>query len=118
MAVDPTYPMRPIACILAAMMLLLVLANSLIRRNWNLGVTFLCLWVLVDNVLEALNTIIWSDNANIKFYVYCDIGICPFHSLSSTVLLISYFSVASRHSHGRREAYVYSYHHPQTLLGR
>ena len=117
MAVDPTYPMRPIACILAAMMLLLVLTNSLIRRNWNLGVTFLCLWVLVDNVLEALNTIIWSDNEDIKLYVYCDIGTCSFYTLSLTVLILLHVSVTSRRVHGHREAYLHSYHHPSTLLG-
>lgn len=77
-AVDPTYPLRPMACILAAAMLLSVLINNFVRRNWNLGVTFLCIWLFFDNIVRAMNSIIWSDNADIKHYVYCDIGISIF----------------------------------------
>ncbi|KZV68525.1 STE3-domain-containing protein [Peniophora sp. CONT] len=72
-AADPTYPLYPIACILAACMLLLVLFTSFIRQNWNLGVAFLCFWLFLENLTAAVNAIIWSDNADIKYYVYCDI---------------------------------------------
>ncbi|VDC07898.1 unnamed protein product [Peniophora sp. CBMAI 1063] len=72
-AVDPTYPLRPVACILAAVMLLLVLTTSFIRRNWNLGVTFLCFWLCLDNLANGVDAILWSNNADIKFYVLCDI---------------------------------------------
>ncbi|VDB95843.1 unnamed protein product [Peniophora sp. CBMAI 1063] len=72
-AVDPTYPLFPIANILSAAMLLLVLLTSLVRQSWNLAVGFLCFWLLVDNVTTAANSIIWSDNADVKLYAYCDI---------------------------------------------
>ena len=76
-AVDPTYPLYPIACILSAVMLLLVLLTGFIRQSWNLGVAFLCFWLFLECFALGVNTIIWSDNADIKLYVYCDI--CQFN---------------------------------------
>ena len=73
-AVDPTYPLYPVACILSAVMLLLVLLTSFVRQSWNLGVAFLCFWLFLENLTEGIDTIVWSDNADIKLYVYCDIG--------------------------------------------
>ena len=73
-AVDPTYPLYPVACILAAAMLILVLLTNLVRQSWNLGVAFLCFWLFWDDLTLGINAIIWSDNADIKLYVYCDIG--------------------------------------------
>ena len=75
---DPTYPLYPIANILASTMLLMLLATSVVRQRWNLGVTFLCFWLFFENIADAVNAIIWSDNADIKLYVYCDIGACSF----------------------------------------
>ncbi|KZV65151.1 fungal pheromone STE3G-protein-coupled receptor [Peniophora sp. CONT] len=72
-AVDPTYPLYPIACILASAMLLLVLMTSFVRQSWNLGVTFLCFWLFLELVGLAVNSIVWSDNAELRLYVYCDI---------------------------------------------
>lgn len=73
-AVDPTYPLYPITCILASAMLLLVLTTSFVRQSWNLGVAFLCFWLFFELVTGAVNAIVWSDNADMKLYVYCDIG--------------------------------------------
>ncbi|KZV66404.1 STE3-domain-containing protein [Peniophora sp. CONT] len=72
-AVDPTYPLYPIASILAASMLLLVFSTNLIRQSWNLGLAFLCFWLFLENLADGINAIIWADNADIKLYVYCDI---------------------------------------------
>lgn len=73
-AVDPTYPLYPIACIIAAALLFLVLLSSFVRQSWNLGVAFLCFWLLLETLTGGIDAIIWSDNADIKMYVYCDIG--------------------------------------------
>lgn len=73
-AVDPTYPLYPIACFLSAVMLLLVLLTNFIRQSWNFGVASLCFWLFLENLVIGINTIIWADNADIKFDVYCDIG--------------------------------------------
>ncbi|VDB95777.1 unnamed protein product [Peniophora sp. CBMAI 1063] len=71
--VDPTYPLYPIDCFLAAAMLLLVLLTGFIRQSWNLGVAFLCFWLFIEVLTAGIDAIIWSDNADIKLYVYCDI---------------------------------------------
>ncbi|KZV63974.1 STE3-domain-containing protein [Peniophora sp. CONT] len=72
-AVDPTYPLYPIACILSAVMLLLVLLTSFIRQSWNLGVAFLCFWLFFENLTAGINHVLWVDDAGIRLYVYCDI---------------------------------------------
>ncbi|KZV63980.1 fungal pheromone STE3G-protein-coupled receptor [Peniophora sp. CONT] len=54
-------------------MLLLVLLNSFIRKSWNLGVAFLCFWLLFENLTHGINAIIWADNVELKLFVYCDI---------------------------------------------
>ncbi|VDB95847.1 unnamed protein product [Peniophora sp. CBMAI 1063] len=72
-AVDPTYPLYPIACTLASVMVFLVLMTSFVRQSWNLGVTFLCFWIFIENITSTASAILWSDNAVIRLYVYCDI---------------------------------------------
>ncbi|VDC01599.1 unnamed protein product [Peniophora sp. CBMAI 1063] len=72
-AVDPTYPLYPIVCFMSSAMLLLVFLTSFIRQSWNLGVAFLCFWLFGETLGQGVNAIIWSDNADIKLYVYCDI---------------------------------------------
>ena len=71
---DPTYPLYPIACILAAALLLLVLLTSFVRQSWNLGVAFLCFWLFFECLTAGVGAVIWSDNADVKLYIYCDIG--------------------------------------------
>ncbi|KZV71166.1 STE3-domain-containing protein [Peniophora sp. CONT] len=51
----------------------MVFVSSFVRHNWNLGVTFLCFWLLLENVTNTVDAIVWSDNYDIKLYVYCDI---------------------------------------------
>ncbi|VDB95838.1 unnamed protein product [Peniophora sp. CBMAI 1063] len=71
--VDPTYPLYPVASVLASAMLLLVLLTNFVRQKWNLGVWFLTFWLFFENATNAINAFVWSDNADIKLYVYCDI---------------------------------------------
>ena len=68
------YPLYPVACISGATSLLCVLATNFIRQNWNLGVSFLCFWLFWGNLTYGINAVLWSDNADVKAYVYCDIG--------------------------------------------
>ncbi|VDB91487.1 unnamed protein product [Peniophora sp. CBMAI 1063] len=72
-AYDPTYPLLPTAKFISASMLLLVLLSSFTRQAWNLGVAFLCFWLFIESLMDGANLIIWSDNADVKHYVYCDI---------------------------------------------
>ena len=73
MAADPTYPLYPVACILAATLLFLVLLTSFVRQSWNFGIASLCFWLFCENLLGGVNAIIWADNFDVKHYVYCDI---------------------------------------------
>ncbi|VDC05613.1 unnamed protein product [Peniophora sp. CBMAI 1063] len=73
-AADPTYPLYPVVCFISTTMLCLVLLTSFARRNMNLGVCFLCFWLLIENLFLGSKAIIWADNADIKLYVFCDIG--------------------------------------------
>ncbi|VDB86833.1 unnamed protein product [Peniophora sp. CBMAI 1063] len=72
-AVDPTYPSYPIACSLATALMVLVLSTNFVRKSWNLGITFLCAWIAIETLNQAINTVVWSNNTDIKLYVYCDI---------------------------------------------
>ena len=72
--VDPSYPLYPILLVIAATGTLLVLLTSFIRQSWNLGVASLCFWLFLENLAEAVNAIVWSDNADVKLYAWCDIG--------------------------------------------
>ena len=73
-AVNATYPLHPIVCIISVIMLSLVLLTSFVRQRWNFGVASLCFWLLLELLLAVINAIVWSDNGDIKLYVYCDIG--------------------------------------------
>lgn len=73
-ATDPSYPLLPLAYFLSVMMLSLVMLTSFVRQTWNRGVVFLCFWVLAECLTGGVDCVIWSDNAALKFYVYCDIG--------------------------------------------
>ncbi|KAJ7162667.1 GPCR fungal pheromone mating factor [Mycena crocata] len=73
MAVDPTYPLYPVLCIIAAFCMFLILSHSFIRQSWNLAVTLLCIGLFLDNLTHGINAVVWRDNADIKVPVYCDI---------------------------------------------
>jgi hypothetical protein len=74
MAADPTYPLYPVFCIVCAALMLLVLTTNFIRQSWNVGLTFLCFWLFWELLTFGIDAVVWSDNADIKLYVYCDIG--------------------------------------------
>lgn len=70
---DPTYPSYPIIAILSGFALLLVLLTSLVRKSWNLGVSFLCVWLLIEIVFGSIAYFVWFDNGEIRLYAFCDI---------------------------------------------
>ncbi|VDC04270.1 unnamed protein product [Peniophora sp. CBMAI 1063] len=43
------------------------------RQSWNLGVAFLCFWLSLETLTNGIDAAIWSDNADVKLLVYCDI---------------------------------------------
>ena len=74
MGADPSFPLFPVVSLLATVLFILILSSSLVRRSWNLGVAFLCVWLVFENLTHAINAIIWADNADARLYVYCDVG--------------------------------------------
>ena len=74
MAADPTYPLFPIVAIVCATLQFAVLTTGFIRQSWNSGVAFLCFWLFWELLTLGIDAVIWSDNADVKLYVYCDIG--------------------------------------------
>ena len=82
-ALDPTYPLFPTACFISVVMLLLVLLTSFVRQRWNFGVALLCFSLFLELLSAAIDAIIWSDNSDIKLYIYCDIGGCDIECCDS-----------------------------------
>ena len=114
-AVDPSYPLYPIACVLASTGTFLVLLTSFIRQNWNLGVAFLCFWLFLENIAGAVNTITWADNADVKLYVLCDISM-DFLCQERLALTLPFFvSIAPGGASIHRQAHVHFHHHTPTL---
>ena len=88
-AVDPTYPLYPIARFISIIMLLLVLLTSFVRQRWNFGVASICFWLFLENLSSAISAITWSDNNDVRFYTYCDIGALLLISERSSLTLIT-----------------------------
>jgi hypothetical protein len=74
MAADPSYPLFPIASLLCNFLLLLILSTRFSRQYQNFGVTVLSISLFFTNLVNGVNTMIWADNADLKAFVYCDIG--------------------------------------------
>jgi hypothetical protein len=74
MTAYPTYPLYPIICFLCAPLVLIMLVTNIVRQSWNLGVSFLCFWLFWELLTKGTDSILWSDNSDLKLYVYCDIG--------------------------------------------
>ncbi|KAI0036394.1 pheromone A receptor-domain-containing protein [Vararia minispora EC-137] len=73
MAADPIFPLYTVFSLLGSVLVLLVLTTNFVHQSWNIGVSFLCFWLFCELLTAGINTIIWRDNADLKFYVYCDI---------------------------------------------
>ncbi|KZV68007.1 hypothetical protein PENSPDRAFT_754436 [Peniophora sp. CONT] len=95
MSVDPTFPLFPMVCIMGAVMMVLTLSTSLVRQRWNLGVTFLCFWLMLELAMGSASLIIWSDNGDIKYYAFCDI-FTRVQMLSSIVKPVATFLISRR----------------------
>lgn len=85
MGSDPSYPLFPVVCFATTAMLLLVLTTSAARQNWNLGVTFLCVWISLLNFTAGIDAVIWANNADIKAPIWGDIG-SPLWTPSSRIV--------------------------------
>jgi hypothetical protein len=87
MAVDPSYPLFPIASILCSSVLILLLVTSSFRQYQNFGVTVLSLCLFFLNLVSGINAIVWANNTDLKATIYCDIGEFPDRGLCSYCLM-------------------------------
>ena len=83
MAVDPTFPLYPIAAIISSVSVLLLFAMHIVYRPWTFGIVSLCFWLFWENLASGMNHIIWSDNSDVKAHLYCYVGM---YSIPSTHL--------------------------------
>ena len=84
---DATFPLLPIVNFLAFILILLSLSRGMFRL-WNVGQCSFAIWVALDALKVAINSIIWSDNVENQAPAWCDISeypsILPDISLSPT----------------------------------
>ncbi|KAI0316297.1 pheromone A receptor-domain-containing protein [Amylostereum chailletii] len=71
---DPTYPLVPVVNLIAASLMLLTILITSLRQHWNTGVFMLCLWLSIWSLDQSVDTVVWSDNADNKAPVWCDIS--------------------------------------------
>lgn len=72
-AMDPTYPLAPIANFVGCFLIITTL-SSLCYRPWNTGVFMLAVYVFLQSLVVGVNAIVWSDNAGDVAPVWCDIS--------------------------------------------
>lgn len=71
---DPTYPLFPAVAFITFVLLLFVLTTNIVRQSWNFGVTLLVVLLCLQLLVDGINSIVWAYNADIKSYIYCDVG--------------------------------------------
>lgn len=62
----------PFASFLAALLVLIPLPGH--WRARNIPTLSIIAWLFLVNVAHGVNTIVWSDNFDLKLLVWCDIG--------------------------------------------
>ena len=70
---DPTFPLVPIANFVACLLILLSVSKSMFQA-WNVGACSFAFWTALSGFGIAVNSIIWSDNAENKAPIWCDIS--------------------------------------------
>lgn len=69
---DPTFPLVPIANLLACILVLIPLLH-VVSRSWNTGVYVFALWTFLSSLSYAVNTIVWANDVKDRAPVWCDI---------------------------------------------
>ena len=73
-AMDPTYPLIPIANFSAFVLSFTTFLVTISARQYNIGVIVFAIWLSILSIVMAIDTIIWSDNSRNSFPVWCKIG--------------------------------------------
>lgn len=74
----------PVLSLLAVLSLLVILPFHLRARN--IPFLFVIAWLLVCNIIQGVDAVVWADNALIRAEGWCDLGECSwkFNSAVST----------------------------------
>lgn len=70
---DSTYPLVPIANFLACILVLASVPKSM-SKSMNVGIFSLAIWVAIESLITAVNSIIWADNVENVAPIWCDIS--------------------------------------------
>ena len=75
-AADPSFPLLPVANMLCAACLFLLLLVNILRRShaFNVAVNLLSFCLFWETLFNGIGMIVWADNATLKAYAFCDIG--------------------------------------------
>jgi hypothetical protein len=68
----PSMPELPTVSFICAILVLVPIATHVRARN--VATLSLMAWLFVLNMLRFINTLVWANNADIRWVVYCDIG--------------------------------------------
>lgn len=90
---DPTYPLVPIANLIACALAVIPLFN-MVNISLNTGAFIFAIWLFLINFSTAINTIIWSSDAEDRAPVWCDICESTPNSCSSVDLLKTGFKAS------------------------
>lgn len=95
---DPTYPLVPVANLIALLLILVSFFTSALR-SWNTGVHLFAIWVAIQSFIRAVNSIIWSNTSANVAPVWCDISKSHFrlqkHYSQLTILTATRIDVAA-----------------------
>ena len=78
---DPTYPLIPVANVIASTLVLVPLI--LLFRTWQISISVYAMWICVKGLTTAVRAVVWNDNTRIVVPLFCDIGMSTL-ILSST----------------------------------
>ena len=93
---DPTFPLVPIANFVACLLVLSSLTKSMFQ-SWNVGACSFAIWIAVESLTRAINSIIWARSVENKAPVWCDISISIKSLLRMMHLTFSAQSYTHRH---------------------
>lgn len=89
---DPTYPLVPIANVVACILVLVSLSKNLFQ-SWNIGACSFAIWIMIMSISVVVNAAVWANNIDNVAPVWCDISEFSFPQLVSVVSTSSSYKV-------------------------
>ena len=93
---DPTFPLVPIANFIACLLVLSSLSKSMFQ-SWNVGACSFAIWIALESLIRAINSIIWARSVENRAPVWCDISMSIMALSRMIHLTLSAQSYTHRH---------------------